>query len=196
MTSPRRRAALLASSLLLGLLAAAGRRRRGRKTAATKHPRDQDADEDAHQGSHGDDRPDATTKVIEPTPTLAPPARRGQGGQVDELLPVQRRLVERCGPSFDATKIDADLAKAQALGATNVRAIIFPNDLRLPDAEGRRTPTKLSTFVTLAAAHDMTVKFTLFDWWDGYCGRRRQHDLGQRGAQAVQGRQRGSSRSR
>jgi cellulase (glycosyl hydrolase family 5) len=68
---------------------------------------------------------------------------------------------------FNATQINADLAKAQALGATNVRAILFPTTMGYP------TPTatymdRLSQFVTMAAAHNMTVKFTLFDWWDGY----------------------------
>jgi hypothetical protein len=68
---------------------------------------------------------------------------------------------------FDAAKIDADLAKAAALGADNVRVIVFPQTFGYP------TPTavyadRLKRFVNLADAHRMTVKLTLFDWWDGY----------------------------
>jgi hypothetical protein len=69
--------------------------------------------------------------------------------------------------SFDATKVDADFAKAQALGATSVRAIVFPTTFGYPTPNPSYT-AKLDTFVKLADKHGMTVKFTLFDWWDGY----------------------------
>lgn len=69
--------------------------------------------------------------------------------------------------SFDATKINADLAKAQALGATNVRAIIFPSTFGYPAPKAEYTD-RLATFVNLAGAHGMTVRFTLFDWWGSY----------------------------
>ncbi|GAA4966327.1 cellulase family glycosylhydrolase [Actinoplanes utahensis] len=68
---------------------------------------------------------------------------------------------------FDPVRIDADLTRAAALGATNVRAIVFPQTFGYP------TPTaayaqKLSQFVGIADAHGLTVKLTLFDWWNGY----------------------------
>ncbi|MCU7728543.1 cellulase family glycosylhydrolase [Actinoplanes sp. KI2] len=69
--------------------------------------------------------------------------------------------------SFDATKVDADFAKAQALGATSVRAIVFPTTFGYPTPNPSYT-AKLDTFVKLANTHGMTVKLSLFDWWDGY----------------------------
>ena len=68
---------------------------------------------------------------------------------------------------FDAARIDADLAKAAALGADNVRIIVFPQTFGYPHPTAVYAG-RLKKFVELAAAHKMTVKLTLFDWWDGY----------------------------
>ncbi len=68
---------------------------------------------------------------------------------------------------FDAPTIDADLATAANLGANSVRAIVFPSVFGYPTLKPEYA-TKLAQFVSLAAAHGMTVKLTLFDWWDGY----------------------------
>jgi hypothetical protein len=73
----------------------------------------------------------------------------------------------RMWTAFNATTIDADLAKAQSLGANSVRAVIFPSVFGYPTPKAQYTG-ELARFVTLAAAHNMTVKLTLFDWWDGY----------------------------
>jgi hypothetical protein len=73
----------------------------------------------------------------------------------------------RMWTDFDPGTIDADLAKAEALGADSVRAIVFPAVFGYPTPKAEYT-TKLAQFVSLAAAHGMTVKLTLFDWWDGY----------------------------
>ena len=73
----------------------------------------------------------------------------------------------RMWTAFDATTIDADLAKAQSIGANSVRAIVFPSVFGYPTAKAEYT-TKLAQFVSLAAVHGMTVKLTLFDWWNGY----------------------------
>lgn len=73
----------------------------------------------------------------------------------------------RMWTTFDADAIVADLAKAQSLGADSVRAIVFPSVFGYPAPKAEYT-TKLAQFVSLAAAHGMTVKLTLFDWWDGY----------------------------
>ncbi|WP_433788727.1 cellulase family glycosylhydrolase [Actinoplanes sp. CA-252034] len=69
--------------------------------------------------------------------------------------------------NFDPVRIDTDLARAATLGATGVRAIIFPQTFGYP------TPTtayaqKLSQFIGIADAHGLSVKLTLFDWWSGY----------------------------
>jgi hypothetical protein len=68
---------------------------------------------------------------------------------------------------FDAKRIDADLAKAARLGADNVRIIVFPQAFGYPKPLSGYAE-RLSTFVGLAAKNGMTVKLTLFDWWDGY----------------------------
>ena len=73
----------------------------------------------------------------------------------------------RMWTDFDATTIDADLAKAQALGADSVRAIVFPAVFGYPVPKAEYT-TRLAQFVSLVAARGMTVKLTLFDWWGGY----------------------------
>lgn len=73
----------------------------------------------------------------------------------------------RMWTTFDATRIDADLAKAASLGANSVRAIVFPTVFGYPTPKPEYTG-KLAQFVSLAAARGMTVKLTLFDWWNGY----------------------------
>ena len=69
--------------------------------------------------------------------------------------------------TFDAATIDDDFAHAKAVGATSVRAIIFPSVFGYPTPKPEYT-TKLAHFVAIAASRGMTVKLTLFDWWDGY----------------------------
>lgn len=73
----------------------------------------------------------------------------------------------RMWTDFDPATIDADLVRAQALGANSVRAIVFPTTFGYPTPKPEYV-TKLAQFVSLAAGHGMTVKLTLFDWWDGY----------------------------
>jgi hypothetical protein len=68
---------------------------------------------------------------------------------------------------FDAKRIQADLAKAAALGADNVRVIVFPEAFGYPRPRSGYAE-RLRTFVDIAAKNGMTVKITLFDWWDGY----------------------------
>jgi hypothetical protein len=69
--------------------------------------------------------------------------------------------------SWNPARVDADLARATALGATNVRAIIFPNTFGYPYPKPTYV-SMLDQFVDLAEKHGMTVRFTLFDWWDNY----------------------------
>ncbi|WP_433793990.1 cellulase family glycosylhydrolase [Actinoplanes sp. CA-252034] len=68
---------------------------------------------------------------------------------------------------FDPVKIDADLAKAAALGADNVRVIVFPQAFGWPTPKPEYAE-KLRKFISIADAHGLTVKVTLFDWWNGY----------------------------
>jgi len=69
--------------------------------------------------------------------------------------------------NWDPAKIDADLAKADALGADNVRIIVFPTTFGWPTPSSTYQ-ARLALAVSMAAARGLTVKFTLFDWWDGY----------------------------
>ncbi|MEU8819650.1 glycosyl hydrolase [Actinoplanes sp. NPDC048796] len=73
----------------------------------------------------------------------------------------------RMWTSFDPVVIGADLAKARALGADSVRVIVFPTVFGYPTPKPEYA-AKLATFVALAGEHGMTVKLTLFDWWNGY----------------------------
>jgi hypothetical protein len=68
---------------------------------------------------------------------------------------------------FDPVKIDADLAKIAALGADNVRVILFPQAFGWPTPKAEYTE-KLRKFISIADANGLTVKVTLFDWWSGY----------------------------
>ncbi|MBB2942571.1 hypothetical protein FB565_002284 [Actinoplanes lutulentus] len=69
--------------------------------------------------------------------------------------------------SFDADRIDADLQKAAALGADNVRIIIFPQAFGYPTPKAEYAE-RLRKFISIADSYGMTVKLTLFDWWAGY----------------------------
>lgn len=68
---------------------------------------------------------------------------------------------------FDPARIDADLARVAELGADNVRVIVFPRTFGWPTAKPENTE-KLRKFISIADAHGLTVKVTLFDWWSAY----------------------------
>jgi hypothetical protein len=68
---------------------------------------------------------------------------------------------------FDPVRIDADLARIAGLGADNVRVILFPQAFGWPTPKPEYAE-KLRKFVSIADAHGLTVKVTLFDWWSGY----------------------------
>src|SRR4051794_10518219 len=136
----RRRAAMLASTVLLGLALPAAPALAKASTVKTA--------------------------VIATAPTLAGRLAAVKTAKSINYYPSTAGW-SKMWSSFDATKINADFAKAQALGATNVRAIIFPSTFGYPTPKAEYTD-RLATFVSLADAHGMTVRFTLFDWWDGY----------------------------
>jgi hypothetical protein len=69
--------------------------------------------------------------------------------------------------NFDPVRIDADLARAAALGAGNVRVIVFPQTFGYPEPAVGYT-AKLSQFIGIAGANGLSVKLTLFDWWSEY----------------------------
>ena len=61
-------------------------------------------------------------------------------------------------------RVDADLARVASLNANTVRAIIEPFVFGYPHPSTTYT-SRLSQFVSLAAAHGLHVQLTLFDWW-------------------------------
>ena len=142
MNITRRRAAVLASSLLIGLALPAT----PVHAAAAATP--------------------AVTAPAEAPPTLAGRLAAVKVAKTLNYYPTTAGW-SAMWTSFNPTRIDADLAKAAALGATNVRIILFPQTFGYPTPKAEYT-AKLAAFVGLAAARGMTVKFTLFDWWEGY----------------------------
>jgi hypothetical protein len=145
----RRRTAVIASSLLLGLVAPAA------PALALATAKTTTAETTG-----------TAKATADPAPTLASRLAAVKVAKTLNYYPTSAAW-SAMWTSFDTTKINTDLAKAQALGATNVRAILFPTTMGYPTPKADYL-TKLSTFVNLTAAHNMTVKFTLYDWWNGY----------------------------
>jgi hypothetical protein len=148
---PRRRVAALATSLLLGLAlpaAPAAGKPATAKPAATKA------------------LAKVTTATTTTVPTLAGRLAAVKAAKTINYYPATAGW-SKMWTSWDAVRVDADLAKAAALGATSVRIIIFPNAFGYPTPKAEYTD-RLSKFVGLAAARGMTSRFTLFDWWGGY----------------------------
>jgi hypothetical protein len=147
--TPRRRVAVLASSLLLGLALPAAPVHAKAAAKPTTTP-----------------KPAVVKATVEAPPTLASRLAAVKAAKSINYYPSTAGW-SKMWTAWDAAKVDADLARAAALGATNVRAIIFPNAFGYPVPKPEYV-SRLATFVDLAAARGMTVRFTLFDWWDGY----------------------------
>ncbi|MCY1140021.1 cellulase family glycosylhydrolase [Actinoplanes sp. Pm04-4] len=164
MISPRRCAAVLASSLLLGLAlphapanAAASKPTAKATTTTVKSVMTTSAPAAA---------PAKATVKTETAPTLASRLAAVKTAKTLNYYPSAAGW-SKMWMEWDAAKIDADLAKADALGADNIRIIIFPTTFGWPKP-WNGYQDRLASFVDMAAARGMTVKFTLFDWWDGY----------------------------
>jgi hypothetical protein len=163
--TPRRRAAVVATSMLLGLaLPTTPVHAKTATTKATPAPTPKTTTTPAAQTTNTTAK--AATTIKDELPTLATRLAAVKTAKSINYYPAAAGW-SKMWTSWDATKVDADLAKAAALGATNVRAIIFPNTFGYP-APKPEYAARLATFVDLAAARGMTVRFTLFDWWDGY----------------------------
>jgi Cellulase (glycosyl hydrolase family 5)/Carbohydrate binding domain len=117
----------------------------------------------------------AVTATASPTPS--PKVTTTATTKADKLTAVKTAKVINYYPagagwtsmwtSWNRTKIDADLAKASSMGADCVRIVVFPDTFGFPTPQAPYTD-RLRDFVTMAAAHKMTAKITLFDWWDRY----------------------------
>ena len=154
----RRRAAVIASTVLLGLALPASPAPAAAKSTPAKSA--------AAKTTTTKSTTTKTTVKTAVAPTLAGRLAAVKSAKSINYYPSNAGW-SKMWSSFDATTIGADLDKAKALGATNVRAIIFPATFGYPTPKADYT-TKLATFVNLADARGMTVKFTLFDWWSAY----------------------------
>jgi hypothetical protein len=165
-----RRVGVLAATVLLGLAAPATPVSAGTKATASKPTASKTTTSKPTANKPTASKPTAskstTGKATTAAPTLASRLAAVQAAKPVNYYPAEAGW-SKMWTSFDSTKIDADLAKAAALGATDVRALIFPETFGYPTPKTEYRD-KLATFVSLAAAHQMTVKFTLFDWWGGY----------------------------
>ncbi|MCM4078371.1 cellulase family glycosylhydrolase [Paractinoplanes hotanensis] len=160
MISPCRRAVVLASSLLLGLAlphppatAAASKTTTKTPTATVKSVMKTSS-------------PVQATVKTETLPTLASRLAAVKTAKSLNYYPSGGGWT-KMWTDWNPAKIDADLAKAEALGADNLRVIIFPSTFGWPKP-WNGYQDRLATLVGMAAARGMTVKFTLFDWWNGY----------------------------
>jgi hypothetical protein len=168
--SPRRCAAVLASSLLLGLAlphnpaAASSQASKSTPAAAQAAAKKAAAAKTAAAKA-------AAAKAVKTAETPAVPTLASRLAAVKTAKSLNYYPSgagwSKMWMNWDPARIDADLAKARALGADNVRIIIFPTTFGWPKPyDGYQQ--RLAQFVNMAAARGMTVKFTLFDWWDGY----------------------------
>ncbi|MGK5678344.1 cellulase family glycosylhydrolase [Actinoplanes sp. URMC 104] len=160
MFTPRRCAAVLASSLLLGLALP-----HSPATAAAK-PATTSAAKAAMAATALTTAKPAPARAAEAAPTRASRLAAVRTAKTINYYPSAAGW-SKMWTDWDPARIDADLAKAQALGADNVRVIIFPTTFGWPKP-WNGYQDRLASFVDMAAAHGMTVKFTLFDWWDAY----------------------------
>jgi hypothetical protein len=166
--SPRHCAAVLASSLLLGvgLMDSAAVAKTSAKPATTPNAAAMKAAATAKTTAVTTSAVKATTTTTSAVPTLAGRLAAVTTARSLNYYPSTAGW-SRMWTSWNAQQVDADLAKAAALGADNVRVIIFPTTFGYP-APSSTYVSRVNQFVTMAAARGMTVKFTLFDWWDGY----------------------------
>jgi hypothetical protein len=108
----------------------------------------------------------ATSAVAAATPTLASRLAAVKVAKTINYYPSNAGW-SAMWTNFDPVAIDADLARAASLGATNVRVILFPDAFGYPAPKAEYTD-KLRKFISIADSYGMTVKLTLFDWWEGY----------------------------
>jgi len=65
------------------------------------------------------------------------------------------------------THVEEDFARIKAIGANSVRLNIEPSTFGYPQPTAAMTD-ELASAIKSAAAHDLTVQLTLFDWWSAY----------------------------
>ena len=68
---------------------------------------------------------------------------------------------------WNPAQIDEDFSKIEALGANAVRLNIEPGTFGFPVPSAKMT-AELADAIQAAAAHELTVQLTLFDWWSAY----------------------------
>ncbi|WP_436527323.1 cellulase family glycosylhydrolase [Actinoplanes sp. HUAS TT8] len=164
MSFGRRRAAILASSLVLSVLTPAGV-----ASAAAKHA--------AAPAKKSSPTAAMAAAKLPTTPARKPVKKATAPTLAGRLADVRNARTINYYPSnagwsamwtnFDAAKIEADLTKAKALGADNVRVIVFPGTFGYPTPKADYA-AKLAKLISIADGQGLTVKLTMFDWWEGY----------------------------
>ncbi|MFI1992222.1 cellulase family glycosylhydrolase [Actinoplanes sp. NPDC020271] len=165
MSSVGRRAAIVASSLLFSVLAPAGAVSAATKPAPVKKPAVTAAPVKKPAVEKSTAKP-ATTTTKAVAATLDGRLAAVKAAKTINYYPSNAGW-SAMWTNFDPLKIEADLTKAKALGADNVRVIVFPTAFGYP-APKADYAAKLSKFVSIADGEGLTVKLTLFDWWAGY----------------------------
>ncbi|SDT78544.1 cellulase family glycosylhydrolase [Actinoplanes derwentensis] len=165
MSTARTSAAILASSLLLAVAvpafqstAAATSTPAGVETPATTDPAAPETVQPETQPA--------------PLPTVAPETLMGARLAAVTTAKTINYYPTNAGWSamwtgFDAARVDEDMARAAALGADNVRVIVFPQAFGYPKPKADYAE-RLRKFISIADANNLTVKLTLFDWWAAY----------------------------
>jgi hypothetical protein len=74
---------------------------------------------------------------------------------------------QRMWNNWSATQFNADMAKAASTGANAVRIIVFPYVVGYPTPNAAMTQ-RLSSAVSIAASHGLSVQLTLYDGWGDY----------------------------
>ena len=160
MSSAQIRAAVLASALMLGLTATASpaQAATGRATTAAKPVPAKSVPVKV--------APAKPVLVKSAAPTMATRMAAVRTAKSINYYPSDAGW-SAMWTSFDAKKIETDMARAAGLGADNVRVIVFPQAFGYPKPAAVYTE-RLRKLVSIADAQGMTVKLTLFDWWAGY----------------------------
>ncbi|GIF07570.1 cellulase family glycosylhydrolase [Actinoplanes siamensis] len=159
-SASRRRTAIVASSLLLSLLAQVS------AASAVTKPAPAPVKKAATTAVTTAKKLAAGTVSKTDLPTLAGRLAAVRAAKTINYYPSNAGW-SAMWTNFDAMKIEADLTKAKALGADNVRVIVFPSTFGYP-APKTDYAVKLAKFISIADARGLTVKLTLFDWWSGY----------------------------
>ena len=115
--------------------------------------------------------PNLIRMISEPTGSKAPSAPSPLASQLADLHLMDYYPSDAAWTymwtKWNPTRVDADFAKIKAIGANSVRLNIEPSTFGYPQPTTAMTD-ELASAIKSAAAHDLTVQLTLFDWWSAF----------------------------